>query len=115
MLRLHEQANTKTLTLKHFTDLFFFHLSLESKVTVKVSSLPPQTTTDEIEAYFEKQGDHIEVLSTFNLGNGNAQLELFGLTPEGIHNNISHLHCELTVNAIPSKTVLVLPWLQKRL
>jgi len=24
VLRLHEQANTKTLTLKHFTDLFFF-------------------------------------------------------------------------------------------
>ena len=80
---------------------FFFHLSLESKVTVKVSSLPPQTTTDEIEAYFEKQGDHIEVLSTVNLGNGNAQVELSGLTSEGIHNNISYLHCELTVNAIP--------------
>ena len=88
MLRLHEQANTKTLTLKQCTDPFFFHLSLESKVTVKVSSLPPQTTTDEIEAYFEKQGDHIEVLSTVNLGNGNAQIELSGLTSEGIHNNI---------------------------
>ena len=62
-----------------------FHLSLESRVTVKVSSLPPQTTTDEIEAYFEKQGDSIEVLSTVNLGNGNAKVELSGINSEGIH------------------------------
>ena len=61
-----------------------FHLSLESRVTVKVSSLPPQTTTDEIEAYFEKQGDNIEVLTTVNFGNGNARVELLGLTSEGI-------------------------------
>ena len=70
-----------------------FHLSLESRVTVKVSSLPPQTTTDEIEAYFEKQGDNIEVLSTVNLGNGNAKVELSGINSEGIH-YITHSGCE---------------------
>ena len=61
-----------------------FHLSLESKVTVEVFSLPPQTNTEELEAYFEKQGDHIEVLYTVNLGNGNARAKLSGLTSEGI-------------------------------
>ena len=73
-----------------------FHLSLEPNVTVEVSSLPLQTTTDEIEAYFEKQGNHIEVLSTVNLGNGNAKVELSGLTSEGILEHcFSHLYCEL--------------------
>ena len=74
--------------------IYSFHLSLESRVTVKVSSLPPQTTTDEIEAYFEKQGDNIEVLSTVNLGNGNAKVELSGINSEGIH-YITHSGCEM--------------------
>ena len=55
-----------------------------TKVTVEVSSVPPRTTTDEIEAYFEEQGGHIEALSTVNLGNGITKLELSGLTSEGM-------------------------------
>lgn len=63
---------------------FFSTLTIESKVTIEVFSLPPLTNTGEIEAYFEKQGDNIEVLSTVNLGDGNARVELCGLTSEGI-------------------------------
>ena len=73
-----------------------FHLSLEPNVTVEVSSLPPQTNIDELEAYFEKQGDHTEVLFTANLGTGDARVELSGLTSEGIPEHcFSHLHCKL--------------------
>ena len=71
--------------------IYSFHLSLESRVTVKVSSLPPQTTTDEIEAYFEKQGDNIEVLTIVNFGDGNARVELLGLTSKGILEHCSFL------------------------
>ena len=54
-------------------------------MTVEVSSLPPHTSTEEIEHYFERQAGHIEVLSTVHLDGGNARVELSGLTYEGIH------------------------------
>ena len=88
-----------------------FHLSLESSITVEVSSLPPHTNIDELEAYFEKQGNHIEVLSTVKLGNGNARVKLSGLTSEGTFEHccfFSHLPCELRGNTILSELCIVL-------
>ena len=60
------------------------NLSHYPTAILEVSSLPPQITTDEIEAYFEGQGDNIEIQSTVNLGSRNARVVLSGISAEGM-------------------------------
>ena len=52
-------------------------------ITIKVSSLPLDTTMDEIGHYLESEGDNVKVLSVSNLGNGNAEVKVIGYTIKG--------------------------------
>ena len=52
-------------------------------ITIKVSSLPMDTTTDEIGHYFESKGDNLKVLSAIDLGNGSAEVKIIGYSIEG--------------------------------
>ena len=59
----------------------------KSALLINVSSLPYQTSEEDITSYFERQGDKAEVCSVQIHGDGRATIKLIGLTEEGI---VSH-------------------------
>ena len=59
----------------------------KSALLINVSSLPYQTSEEDITSYFERQGDEAEVCSVQIQDDGRATIKLIGLTEEGI---VSH-------------------------
>ena len=55
----------------------------KSALLISVSSLPHQTSEEDLIRYFERQGDEVEVCSVQILGDGQATIKLLGLTEEG--------------------------------
>lgn len=56
----------------------------ESGLEISVSSLPYQTSEEDVASYFERQGDEVEVRHVQIHGDGRAMVKLIGLTEEGM-------------------------------
>ena len=67
----------------HLYRLSDSHCEVRQNVTLSLFDLPVGTTHDDIDKYFEGQGDNIAVLSTEMLGSENATVVLSGLSEEG--------------------------------